>query len=435
MTQGPLPGTSIFFPLDGGSTPSCGAVSVQPFAQYVPDGSQDSNSGVMLQVAAAMHGITQGLLTAAADPTILSVSGGFAPLPNVSWSVPEISINFLVTMCLLPLVTMLFFNDWVSIILEEKHEKLLLLMRMQGLRQEVYWVCTWAFNMAVYVVFTGVYIAMQYIVGNKTFEAAGAGKVVLVLLLWAHAQIGMAIFISALMPKSLLATTLTYVLIILQMLMAPILPLSLQSWPNTLNAIPSFAFIRLCALMFSPPRLGVADMGFAGVAGVLFAVGTGLLIVGIVLHAVPLSTLPAHLWRCLGGCSNHVMAVDELQDILLAGGGDVDVLEEQARVDAMALGSQALVLNPNPNPNPNPNLNPNRIGVPGPRAQRPQERIPRPRWGCTQDIDSVGGGIGHAYHNPIPRPRWGCTQDRSELHQPWGGLWGVSGAVRPKWSR
>ena len=124
-------------------------------------------------------------------------------------------------MLLMPLVTMLFFPDWVSVVLEEKDERLLLMMKMQvpsashtltsypvvtlirpqGLRLDIYWLSLWCYDMLLYSLFTGLYLAMQYAAGAKVFEQANAIEAIALLLGWGHAQIGMAVFISSLLSK------------------------------------------------------------------------------------------------------------------------------------------------------------------------------------------------------------------------------------------
>jgi len=111
----------------------------------------------------------------------------------------------------------------------------------------------------------------------------------------------MAVFLSSFFGKSLLATTVVYVLVVLEFILAPLLPNLLASWPVIALLFPPVAFVRGAMLVWNPPELLPGELSLPQVLLCLYGSGTCLLLLGIGLHSTERwSDLPGAVWSCLG---------------------------------------------------------------------------------------------------------------------------------------
>ena len=135
----------------------------------------------------------------------------------------------------------------------------------------------------------------------------------------------------------------TYILVVLEIILAPLLPSTLASWPVPYLLLPPVAFIRGAMLVWDPPELVTGDLGPLGVTACLLGSGTALFGFGVALHSVErwrgIPDMAASL-LCLGPALREPRYPEEgelLQSILSAAEHtgeveDVDVVAERERL-------------------------------------------------------------------------------------------------------
>lgn len=100
-------------------------------------------------------------------------------------------------------------------LVSEREDKLLEMMKMNGLKVFKYWIMSYLFNFGLEVItFTAFFVFGKYVLGLSYFTETSSILMIVVLLGWAISQLSIANFVQVFINKGRTATVVGYVLCI-----------------------------------------------------------------------------------------------------------------------------------------------------------------------------------------------------------------------------
>eukprot|EP00004_Rigifila_ramosa_P009639 TRINITY_DN2126_c0_g1_i2.p2 TRINITY_DN2126_c0_g1~~TRINITY_DN2126_c0_g1_i2.p2 ORF type:complete len:624 (+),score=164.82 TRINITY_DN2126_c0_g1_i2:3710-5581(+) len=150
-----------------------------------------------------------------------------------------------------PLITMLTFPNMVNLITSESTARLVEMMEIEGMHIGLYWVGNYVYFFFVDFVLLHLFLVLAYVASLETFTHASPSIWVGLFVLWIHAKIGMAFFISALFRRrARVGSLFAYVLVLVTAITCAIMNASMTPWKTQLFMLPFLAFSRALALIF-----------------------------------------------------------------------------------------------------------------------------------------------------------------------------------------
>jgi len=188
------------------------------------------------------------------------------------------SIISSVSSALFPLGLSLLLPTFIYAIVEEKQMKLRELMKMMGMKMKNYWLMTYVFDLVLFALVSTVFI----ISGIAFFQIKfllDPTPFILLLLVWGHTLIAMALFISAFLNRNRTITAIVlYLLVIISTAMGGIFPSiwSGSEYPESLIIYPFFAFAKGINLLSSGCATGTCHFNtlpgeYGKIIGVMIA--------------------------------------------------------------------------------------------------------------------------------------------------------------------
>lgn len=114
---------------------------------------------------------------------------------------------------LYPLGLSLLLPLFLYMIVSEKEERLLEIMKMNGLNIKYYWINTFIFNFLLSMVtFFAFYVFGYFVIGLTLFTQTGPGLFWIILVGWAIAQISLTNFVQIFLNNAKSATIVGYLL-------------------------------------------------------------------------------------------------------------------------------------------------------------------------------------------------------------------------------
>ena len=164
-------------------------------------------------------------------------------------------INTVATI-IFPLSLSLLLPVFLYLIVLEKEERLIQMMRMNGMKITNYWAINFLYNFLISILTNLVFYGFGVLFLENSFFKEVAGSVVIVVFLgWILSQIGMAMFFQVFLSGSAAANIIGYLVAIWTNLIGATLNIALFQYPRELPmgfAIwPTFSFNRLFYLIFS----------------------------------------------------------------------------------------------------------------------------------------------------------------------------------------
>jgi hypothetical protein len=130
------------------------------------------------------------------------------------------------------------------------------MMKMNGMKISSYWVVYFAFNFGLSLLTNGVFVVMGIILTKMTFFTESDPILIIVVLVgWSLAQIGMAVFFQTFLNKSRSATIIGYLISIWTSMIGATLSIGIYQYPRPfpmwLRCFAFFGFPRIIYLMLS----------------------------------------------------------------------------------------------------------------------------------------------------------------------------------------
>ena len=151
---------------------------------------------------------------------------------------------------LYPLGLSLLLPLFLYMIVSEKEEKLLEIMKMNGLNIKYYWISTFIFNFLISMVtFMVFYLFGFYVIGLSFFTETSFGLFWIMLVGWAIAQISLTNFVQIFINNAKSATIIGYLLSIFSTLVGEALTITIHPYPMDMPFLlllyPPFSLCRI----------------------------------------------------------------------------------------------------------------------------------------------------------------------------------------------
>lgn len=164
------------------------------------------------------------------------------------------SIINTVSALIFPLALSLLFPVMLYGLVLEKEEKLVQMMKMNGMKISNYWLVYGLFNFLLALLTNVIFFLLgSFVLSTNFFTKTSPLLLALVALGWILAQIGLAVFLQTLLDKARSANIVGYIFAIWTMMIGSTLSIGVYQVPNEfpgwLQALPPFAFNRLFYLM------------------------------------------------------------------------------------------------------------------------------------------------------------------------------------------
>ncbi len=215
------------------------------------------------------------------------------------------------------LCTSLVFPSLTQAMVQERSSGQHTLLKQSALHIGSYYVGWYLYCMILSSCFMFAFYGLGIALGNTVLENVGADDFFWLTFCAMHAYTGMTFIASALISRPRVALILGIIGIMAVTIAAPIITIVTQKWDNSALWIPPVAFIRAAQLVFVYGGDNINDVAgepadLATCLGMLFFIGTLLLVIGPYLHAViPYTPGEAarHPLFCLDPCSWRLCGV------------------------------------------------------------------------------------------------------------------------------
>lgn len=179
----------------------------------------------------------------------------YMPVHPEITSLIDMLINSIATI-LFPLSLSLLMPVFLYTIVLEKEEKLIQMMRMNGMGMASYWFNYFLFNFILSILANILFCTIGYIfLDDAFFKGTGLTVLAIVLLGWSLSQIGMAVFFQVFLASSMAANIVGYMISIWTNLIGATLSLALYQYPQKFADFfyfyPTFSFNRIFYLLFT----------------------------------------------------------------------------------------------------------------------------------------------------------------------------------------
>lgn len=130
------------------------------------------------------------------------------------------------------------------------------MMRMNGMKMRNYWLVSFIFNFSMSIITNLVFFFFGYFfLDSAIFHQTGKDVLIVVLLGWILAQIGLSTFFQVFLTSSRAANIIGYLISIWTNLIGATLSIAIYQYPRNLPTgfllYPTFAFNRIFYLMFT----------------------------------------------------------------------------------------------------------------------------------------------------------------------------------------
>eukprot|EP00003_Mantamonas_plastica_P032333 TRINITY_DN874_c0_g3_i5.p1 TRINITY_DN874_c0_g3~~TRINITY_DN874_c0_g3_i5.p1 ORF type:complete len:1424 (+),score=500.16 TRINITY_DN874_c0_g3_i5:280-4551(+) len=249
-------------------------------------------------------------------------------------------VMLIINSILFPLALMLLFPGFVSLLVEEKEQQLVQLMKMMGLKMATYWLSNYLYFVTLQMVCTAILLGLGGAVGVSSIAGSTGGMVFAVTLAWCHAQAGFVFLIASIFTKKQPATIFTYTLTILTVACGAVINNLVPQVTAWIALFPSLGFMRALYLAMS----GKSGTDAGELIGIMFLVGTIYIVLGIFLFEfLPDQfgnrrklSLPA--WMPFCG-DDEPMNYDSKLQTLSQSAGDIQIDEDVINEEQSVLGN------------------------------------------------------------------------------------------------
>lgn len=173
-----------------------------------------------------------------------------------------------------PLALGLLFPVFLYAIVLEKEERLIQMMKMNGMSMTYYWLVTFLFNLILSLITSFIFYMFGYFLLKNTFFTQTPFTLLFVILFgWMLAQIGLAVLFQTFLSNSRTANIIGYLLSVWTALIGAGLNVGVfqlpTEYPFVLRMYAPLGFTRIFYIMLSKCSLGECITTWKGVKGEL----------------------------------------------------------------------------------------------------------------------------------------------------------------------
>lgn len=177
------------------------------------------------------HWLTQSFLQYTTGKTLES-GIFFMPEDESGISFVDTLISFIAVL-IFPVSLSLLFPVFLYTVVLEKEEKLIQMMKMNGMKISSYWLVYFIFNFILGLITNIIFVISGILLtGMRFFYETSPGLIAIVLIGWTLAQIGMAVFFQTFLNKSRSANIIGYLVSIWTSMIGSTLCIGVYQYPN-----------------------------------------------------------------------------------------------------------------------------------------------------------------------------------------------------------
>ena len=178
------------------------------------------------------------------NPTIRT---SFVPFPNIDYSPVLNGTSITLTIALLIFLSFLNFLAIVSMIIYEREEQLIHMMRISGMKDGAYWLAAYAWNFSFHIVWFAFLLIFGYAYGSIIFTQTSIGVWIFVIIVFIHYLICLSWFLSSFFTHRRVVLVVAYLLVILLTFLGVVMDqyLSIESdWNEGYLIVPGLAWVK-----------------------------------------------------------------------------------------------------------------------------------------------------------------------------------------------
>ena len=184
------------------------------------------------------------------------------------------SLVNVVAATIFPLSLALLFPVFLYAIVLEKEERLIQMMKMNGMSMTYYWLMTFLFNLMLSLITSLIFYLFGYFLLKNTFFTQTPFSLMFVILFgWMLAQIGLSVLFQTFLSNSRTANIIGYLLSVWTSLIGTALNIGVfqlpTEYPFVLRMYAPLGFTRIFYIMLSKCSLGECINSWKGVKGEL----------------------------------------------------------------------------------------------------------------------------------------------------------------------
>ena len=194
------------------------------------------------------HAVLSNLAPGAPAPTLNGrtvLSQGIRAMPYKYLTTITVPVGSLVGSILFPFGVSFLLPIFVIILVKEKEDRIVVMMRMNGLKTWVYYLANFCHFYLLHILASAIFIIMGRITKLDFFTKTEAGVIVILFAVWGLAQIALAFFISVFFNNSRNSLVLSFLLVLTGVVVAEAAnALFTSRAPFAMSLWPPFAFYR-----------------------------------------------------------------------------------------------------------------------------------------------------------------------------------------------
>ncbi|CAG8641009.1 16181_t:CDS:2 [Dentiscutata erythropus] len=216
-------------------------------------------------------------------PTAVGITPMYRVMPQVVSTNVKVPVGSLIGGILYPFGVSFLLPIFVITLVKEKEDKILVMMKMNGLKTSTYYLTHYIHFYAEHIVTTLVFVITGLIFKMEIFTKTGISVYVILFFVWGHVEIALAFLFSCFFSKARIALVVTFLIVlcgIIVSFVAETLYNDLESAPLAYFLWPPFAFYRCLNLIntasvstaIPPYRLSNLIVGNEVFNGIIFMV-------------------------------------------------------------------------------------------------------------------------------------------------------------------
>ncbi|CAG8754990.1 25011_t:CDS:2 [Gigaspora margarita] len=216
-------------------------------------------------------------------PATIGITPMFRVMPTIFSTDIKIPVGTLVGGILYPFGVSFLLPIFVIILVKEKEDRILVMMKMNGLKSFIYYLTHYLHFYSVHIITTLVFVITGLIFKMEIFTKTSPSVYIILFFVWGHIEIALAFLFSCFFSKARIALVVTFLIVlcgIIVSLATGSLYNGSNSAPLTYFLWPPFAFYRCLGLIniasvnsITPPyRLSDLTLGNEVLNGILFMI-------------------------------------------------------------------------------------------------------------------------------------------------------------------
>ncbi|CAG8698021.1 10354_t:CDS:2, partial [Dentiscutata heterogama] len=216
-------------------------------------------------------------------PTAVGITPMYRVMPQVVSTNIKIPVGSLIGGILYPFGVSFLLPIFVITLVKEKEDRILVMMKMNGLRTFTYYLTHYIHFFSVHIVTTFVFIITGLVFKMEIFTKTDPSVYIILFFVWGHVEIALAFIFSCFFSKARIALVCTFLIVLCGIIVsfaAESLYRDLDSAPLAYFLWPPFAFYRCLNLinnasvsLITPPyRLSYLIVGNEVFNGIIFMV-------------------------------------------------------------------------------------------------------------------------------------------------------------------